>query len=109
VNRYVIGDIHGGAQTLRALLGRIGLRWKDRLHLLGDLIDRGPDSRGVMDTILTLCEAGFTVKPIRGNHEDMLLRNLSGDHDVWSPHWMEGFGEGARKWFQSRKMNTATF
>jgi serine/threonine protein phosphatase 1 len=93
VNRYVIGDIHGGAQTLRALLGRIGLRRGDRLHLLGDLIDRGPDSKGVLDTILTLREAGFTVRSIRGNHEDMLLRNLSGDHDAWSPCWMEAFGK----------------
>jgi len=93
VTRYAIGDIHGGAKTLRALLGRIGLRRGDRLHLLGDLIDRGPDSRGVLDTVLNLREAGFTVRPIRGNHEDMLLRTLSGDHDAWSPHWMTEFGE----------------
>lgn len=93
MTRYAIGDIHGGAQTFRALLGRIGLRRGDQLHLLGDLIDRGPDSRGVLDTVLNLREAGFTVRPIRGNHEDMLLRNISGDHDAWSPHWMEEFGE----------------
>ena len=93
MNRYVIGDIHGGAQTFRALLGRIGLRRGDRLHLLGDLIDRGPDSRGVLDTILTLRETGFTIRPIRGNHEDMLLRTVSGDHDTWSPYWMEAFGK----------------
>ncbi|MDD2318870.1 MAG: metallophosphoesterase [Geobacteraceae bacterium] len=92
MNRYAIGDIHGGATTFRALLGKLGLRRGDRLYLLGDLIDRGPDSRGVLDTILNLREAGFTVRPIRGNHEDMLLRNISGDHDAWSPHWMEQLG-----------------
>lgn len=102
MNRYVIGDIHGGAQTFRALLGRIGLRRGDRLHLLGDLIDRGPDSRGVLDTVLNLREAGFTVRPIRGNHEDMLLRNISGDHDTWSPYWMEEFGERTLRSFGIR-------
>jgi serine/threonine protein phosphatase 1 len=91
--RYAIGDIHGGAKTLHALLGRLGLRRReDRLYLLGDLIDRGPDSRGVLDTIINLRGAGFTVRPVRGNHEDMLLRNISGDHDIWSQHWAEELG-----------------
>ncbi len=92
MTRYAIGDIHGGANTFRALLGRLGLRRGDRLYLLGDLIDRGPDSRGVLDTVINLSEAGFDVRPIRGNHEDMLLRNVSGDHDTWSLHWMEQLG-----------------
>ena len=91
--RYAIADIHGGAKTLHALLGRLDLRCgKGRLYLLGDLIDRGPDSRGVLDTIITLRGAGFAVRPIRGNHEDMLLRNISGEHDNWSQHWMMAFG-----------------
>jgi serine/threonine protein phosphatase 1 len=94
MTRYAVGDIHGGVNTLRALLGRIGLhRRGDRLYFLGDMIDRGPDSRGVLDTILTLQESGFDVRPIRGNHEDMLLRNVSGEHDAWSVHWSAAFGE----------------
>lgn len=105
MTRYAIGDIHGGAKTLRALLGRIGLRRDDRLYLLGDLIDRGPDSKGVLDTILNLREAGFDVRPIRGNHEDMLLRNLSGDHDAWSPHWLEQFGEPTLTSFGIRNLS----
>lgn len=105
MTRFAIGDIHGGAKTLRALLARIGLRRGDRLHLLGDMIDRGPDSRGVLDTLLNLREAGFTVRPIRGNHEDMLLRNLSGDHDAWSPHWMAEFGERMLRSFGIRRLD----
>jgi serine/threonine protein phosphatase 1 len=92
MTRYAIADIHGGVKTFRALLSRIGLRRGDRLYLLGDLIDRGPDSKGVLDTVINLREAGFTIRPIRGNHEDMLLRNISGDHDTWSPHWMAELG-----------------
>lgn len=105
MTRYAIGDIHGGAKTLRALLGRLGLRRGDRLYLLGDLIDRGPDSQGVLDTILNLREGGFDVRPIRGNHEDMLLRNLSGDHDAWSPHWLEQFGEPTLNSFGIRNLS----
>jgi len=104
MTRYAIGDIHGGAKTLRALLGRLGLRRGDRLYLLGDLIDRGPDSQGVLDTLLNLREAGFTVRPIRGNHEDMLLRTLSADHDAWSPHWMEQFGKATLQSFGIREL-----
>ena len=104
MTRYAIGDIHGGLKTFRALLGRLGLRRGDRLYLLGDLIDRGPDSQGVLDTVLNLREAGFNVRPIRGNHEDMLLRNLSGDHDAWSPHWMEQFGKSTLQSFGLREL-----
>lgn len=104
MTRYAIGDIHGGSKTFRALLGRLGLRRGDRLYLLGDLIDRGRDSQGVLDTVLNLREAGFNVRPIRGNHEDMLLRNLSGDHDAWSPHWSEQFGEATLLSFGIREL-----
>lgn len=105
MTRYAIGDIHGGAKTLRALLGRIGLRRADRIHLLGDLIDRGPDSRGVLDTLINLREAGFSIRSIRGNHEDMLLRNISGEHDAWSPHWMTEFGEQTLRSFGIRRLD----
>ena len=45
----------------------------DTLFLLGDYIDRGPDSIGVLDYLLKLQESGFDVQPVRGNHEVMLL------------------------------------
>jgi serine/threonine protein phosphatase 1 len=48
---YAIGDIHGGAITFWVLLDRLNLRLDDQLYLLGDYIDRGPDSMGVLDTI----------------------------------------------------------
>lgn len=71
--RYAIGDIHGGAKTFRALLEKIDLKREDRVYLLGDYVDRGPNSRGVLDIILKLKEAGFSIYPLRGNHEDMLI------------------------------------
>ena len=80
MNRYAIGDIHGGSQTLIALIRKIAPRRDDRVYLLGDYIDRGPDSKGVIDTIIRLQEAGCDIRPLRGNHEDMLIRNITEEH-----------------------------
>lgn len=49
----------------------------DTLYLLGDYIDRGPDSIGVLDYLLHLRESGFDIRPIRGNHEEMLLEAVA--------------------------------
>ncbi|MDD2500726.1 MAG: metallophosphoesterase family protein [Geobacter sp.] len=93
MNRYVIGNIHGGSQTLQALIDQINPKHDDRLYLLGDYIDRGPDSKGVLDIIIGMQEAGYNVRPIRGNHEDMLIRNLSQDHDLFSCQWVKNWGQ----------------
>ncbi|WP_240732192.1 metallophosphoesterase family protein [Geobacter sp. FeAm09] len=72
---FVIGDLHGCARTLRELVTRgIRLTPSDTLYLLGDLIDRGPDSKGVLDFIFELTAAGYHVASVRGNHEEMCLR-----------------------------------
>ena len=49
-----IGDIHGCSDALAALIDAVGPRPTDTVILLGDLIDRGPDSRRVLDS-LCLC------------------------------------------------------
>jgi serine/threonine protein phosphatase 1 len=67
-----IGYIHGCAAALRALVGLVELQAADTLVTLGDYIDRGPDSRGVIDYLLDL-EGLMRVVPILGNHELMLL------------------------------------
>ncbi len=99
MTRYVIGDIHGGAKTFRALLDKINLRLEDRLYLLGDYVDRGPNSKGVLDIILQLLESGHDVLPIRGNHDEMLLHSAIGRDNEYSQYWMEGWGEYALKSF----------
>ena len=79
--RFVIGDIHGCAATLRRLVDdRLQPGPNDRIYLLGDLIDRGPDSKGVLDFIFELRTRGLSVSSIRGNHEDMFLR-AEDEHD----------------------------
>jgi serine/threonine protein phosphatase 1 len=70
-----IGDIHGCSLALKVLLDAIDPGPEDILVPLGDYIDRGPDSRGVLDQIIALRER-CTVVPLLGNHEEMLLAAL---------------------------------
>lgn len=76
MSNYAITDIHGCAKTFRKLITEIiKLEKTDHLYLLGDYIDRGPDSKGVIDFIFELREQGYHVTTLRGNHEQMLLES----------------------------------
>lgn len=76
---YVIGDIHGCHDCLSDLLSRIspepGL---DRIVFLGDYIDRGPQSRQVVEILLELRRRHAATIFLKGNHEDALLQYLAG-------------------------------
>lgn len=75
VRKIIIGDIHGCSGALQALLEQLKPEPdKDRLIFLGDLFDRGPDSRGVFLTVKRLAEEfGDDFVLLLGNHEDLLL------------------------------------
>lgn len=88
---YAIGDIHGRADLLRLMLERIET---DRggqpgeIIFLGDYIDRGPDSRGVIDILLRLDEfTSLSPSFIKGNHEATLLDFVAGE--PVGPAWAE--------------------
>ncbi len=75
---YAIGDIHGQLGMLDAALDRLardgadlGPQGKDELIFLGDLVDRGPQSREVLERIITNMAAGQRWTAIRGNHDEM--------------------------------------
>ena len=92
---YVIGDIHGCAGHLERLLARIG--WPDlpagaMLVLLGDYVDRGEDSRRVLERVSGLAEeAPGRVVTLRGNHEQMLLDFLDRPSER-GPRWLRNGG-----------------
>jgi serine/threonine protein phosphatase 1 len=67
-----IGDIHGCLTALDTLLGFFGHTAQDRLITLGDYVNRGPDSAGVLDRLIRIHETGKLI-PIRGNHDQMML------------------------------------
>ncbi len=68
----VIGDIHGCATALHTMLETVRPGRDDVLITLGDYVDRGPDSKGVLDMIIKL-ESQTQLKPILGNHEILFL------------------------------------
>jgi len=76
MKKFAISDIHGCLKTFKQLLVTIQFTKEDELYLLGDYIDRGPDSKGVIDFIWQLQEEGYTVKCIRGNHEQLLIDGI---------------------------------
>lgn len=82
-----IGDIHGCSAALRALLEAAELVEGDRVVTLGDYVDRGPDTRGVIETLLGL-QAADRLVPLMGNHEEMLLGALRGTYPLaaWLQH-----------------------
>ncbi|KQM85377.1 hypothetical protein ASE67_13210 [Sphingomonas sp. Leaf23] len=84
---YAIGDIHGRLDCLEDLLARIDAdpeRGDRRVTLvfLGDLIDRGPDSRGVVERVMALCAASEDVHCLCGNHEELLLEAAAGSRQA---------------------------
>ena len=85
--RYAITDIHGCNETFRRLLADINFGPDDELFLLGDYIDRGPDSMGTLETIWKMIDQGLNVVCLRGNHEQMLIDYADGKQSCydWSP------------------------
>lgn len=77
---YAIGDIHGRNDLLHNLLKQIeaddAARGAADTHIifLGDLMDRGPDSAGVINTAMALRDAGRKVRFLMGNHEEVFVR-----------------------------------
>jgi serine/threonine protein phosphatase 1 len=72
-----IGDVHGCAIALRQLIETIQPQADDTLIMLGDCVDRGPQSRQVIDYMLELREKCQLV-PLLGNHEEMMLNVIDG-------------------------------
>lgn len=72
---YAIGDIHGCLDPLRGLMDQLRLFDDDEVVFVGDYVDRGPDSKGVIDYLLTL-RGRYTF--LMGNHERMFLDFLQG-------------------------------
>ena len=66
---YAISDVHGMGHLLDQMLEKIAFSEADRLYVLGDLIDRGPDPAGVLD----LAMERKNIIALKGNHEDAFV------------------------------------
>ncbi len=82
---YAIGDIHGRLDLLGKLIALIEAdnQARDvaetRIIFLGDLVDRGPESRGVVECVMQLVGGSDQVTCLKGNHEELLIRSWEGD------------------------------
>lgn len=90
----VVGDIHGRLDRLNRVLKQIPAQ--RTLIFLGDYIDRGPDSRGVIERLIRLEERQSCI-PLCGNHEDMLLDALTGAYDGAASDWISNGGEATMR------------
>jgi len=73
--RWVIPDIHGCALTLKYLMeSMVKPNKNDEIYFVGDYIDRGPDSKGVIDYIMAMQENDYNIICLMGNHEDYCIR-----------------------------------
>jgi len=80
---FIIGDIHGCLGMLKSLINKID--WhpdRDSLIFLGDYIDRGEDSKGVIDLLIDLQSRSSNIHLLMGNHEDLFLKYLQGEDEV---------------------------
>lgn len=88
MSTYVIGDIHGCSKALKELLGWLDPRRTDTIITLGDYIDRGPNSKKVIQLLIDLSKRTRLI-PLKGNHE---LIMESAKKDPEAREWWMGVG-----------------
>lgn len=84
----IVGDIHGCLKAFKTLLRVADPGPEDRFVTLGDMIDRGPESKGVLELLINMHSKGI-LTPLRGNHEIMFMD--AGKRES-SKNWLENAG-----------------
>ena len=92
-----IGDIHGSNIALKALSEYVGFRSDDVIVTLGDYIDRGPDSKGVIDSLIELGQTHQLIN-LKGNHEVMMENALLSEQERY--FWLYNGGEATMQSFE---------
>lgn len=101
---YAIGDIHGRLDLLERLMAEIRKDSARRapaaatIIVLGDIIDRGPQSAEIVRRLRRYTEASDRFIVLRGNHEEMMLQSLSGDLRALQAWMRFGGDETLRSW-----------
>ncbi len=100
VKRWVIPDLHGCVNTVKSMVSDLIRPMRsDELYFLGDYVDRGPDSRGVIDFIRSMQRDGYNVTALKGNHEDFLVELFDAENKSMSAWWYN-FGNKKHKAWQ---------
>ena len=94
---FAVGDIHGCVDELAALMRSIAPGRGDTVVFVGDYVDRGPDSKGVLELLIDLAKHCQLVS-ILGNHDDLMLH--ARESDAKFQLWMKCGGTGALDSYQ---------
>jgi serine/threonine protein phosphatase 1 len=92
---YAVGDVHGRLDLLRLAVDAISEHVGDRsfrVVFLGDYVDRGPESRGVVDFLIDL-QRRWPVVCLKGNHEELMLQAITEPGNRRLERWLEYGGE----------------
>src|SRR2546423_6721755 len=99
--RWIIGDIHGMLAPLKRLLDEVNeLDSRAKFYFVGDYVNRGPDSKGVIDLLLSLNGARF----VRGNHDDIFDQVLNATS--YAGNASNGDRVVAFQWFMDHGLDT---
>lgn len=99
--QWVIPDIHGYLQTVKSLITEIIKPTRyDELYFLGDYVDRGPDSKGVIDFIRSLQNDFYNVTAIKGNHEDFMVELYDAELKSKNNWWHSFKNKKTKAWFE---------
>ena len=94
---WVIPDVHGCIKTLSSLVGDLIKPMRsDEIYFLGDYVDRGPDSKGVIDFIRNLQKEKYNVTALKGNHEDFMVELYEAEKQSKIP-WLHNLGNRKHK------------
>ena len=92
---YVLSDVHGMANKLKCMLDKISFSKDDKLYILGDIFDRGPNPLGVLNIVLK----NRNIELLMGNHEKFFLDYyINNDKRLWL------YNGGASTLFQIEEM-----
>lgn len=93
---YVMSDIHGRQDAFDSILSQIRMTGNDRLYIIGDVIDRGPDSIELLRRVRSMPDTTL----ILGNHEYMMINRLRHPHDFFPMRlWYINGGEDTENQF----------
>jgi serine/threonine protein phosphatase 1 len=108
-----VGDVHGMLDRLQTLFSKLKIKKEDTVIFLGDYIDRGADSRGVVAFVLSL-EKKCNLITLKGNHEDMALgtfKFMEGrlSNESYRNNWMNNGGVQCLRSYDSKAIDKGHF
>jgi len=96
--KYVISDVHGKLERLKSMLVEIDFGGNDVLYILGDLVDRGPQSIETIEFVMNHPQ----IQVLRGNHDEMMVQYLKYKNEVEKERWFRNSCESTLEVFEKR-------